>query len=435
MKAIVYLDDGIVAVKGWEEALAESARVKQDIEDAGFIINIEKSVWKPSHTLEWLGFKVDLSVGEFSVPSPKIDALKRKLLETQKMKCVPARQLASLIGKIMSMSLALGPVARLMTCNLYAVLNCRLAWCHKLTSSDEASQKIDFWLREITNYNGLHIWPKPSAVRVAYSDASATGYGGYIVEHGNLVVNSEWSADEAQLSSTWRELRAVRMVLESKLKHERVHWFTDNQNVVRIVQFGCGKSNLQGEALGIFSVCVQGNIRLEPEWIPREKNELADYYSRMVDHDDWMLNPSIFTWLDAIWGPHTIDRFTNAMNTQTQRFNSRFWCPGSGTVDAFTCSWAGEKNWWCPPVYLVPRVVRHAQSTKAYGTLIIIPQWFSFPFWPLLFPNGCTLADFVVGAIELPSSEALIISGQSGANLFKDLPNTPVLALKLDFDF
>ena len=52
------------------------------------------------------------------------------------------------------------------------------------------------------------------------------------------------------------------------------------------MQFG---SNLQVEALGIFLVCVQGNIRLEPEWIPREKNELADYYSRMVDHDDWIL--------------------------------------------------------------------------------------------------------------------------------------------------
>ena len=85
-------------------------------------------------------------------------------------------------------------------------------------------------------------------------------------------------------------------------------------------------------------------------------------------------------------------------------------------------------------MYLVPRVVRHTLSTKENGTLII-PQGLSSPFWPLLFPNGFTTANFVVGAIELPSSEALIISGQSGANLFKDLPNTPVLALKLNFDF
>ena len=110
LKAIVYLDDGIVAVKGKQEALVESARVKQDIENAGFIINVEKSAWEPSLTMEWLGFLIDLSVGEFSVPVSKIEALKSKLQEAREAKCVPARQLASLIGKIVSMSLVLGPI-------------------------------------------------------------------------------------------------------------------------------------------------------------------------------------------------------------------------------------------------------------------------------------------------------------------------------------
>ena len=41
---------------------------------------------------------------------------------------------------------------------------------------------------------------------------SATGYGGYMVEHENLVANGLWSPDEAGLSSTWRELRAVKIL-------------------------------------------------------------------------------------------------------------------------------------------------------------------------------------------------------------------------------
>ena len=137
-----------------------------------------------------------------------------------------------------------------------------MTWCHRLTLSSEAYQEINFWLSESTKFNGRHIWPKPSAVRVAYLDASATGYGGYIVEHGNLVANGQWSPDEAAQSSTWGELRAVKKVLESfqsKLKHERIRWFTDNQNVVRIVQFGSSKPSLQAEVLDIFSICVQCN--------------------------------------------------------------------------------------------------------------------------------------------------------------------------------
>lgn len=59
LKAIVYPDDGIIAVRGRQEALAESVRIKQDIENAGFL-NVRKSTWEPSHTIEWLGFKIDL---------------------------------------------------------------------------------------------------------------------------------------------------------------------------------------------------------------------------------------------------------------------------------------------------------------------------------------------------------------------------------------
>ena len=73
LKTIIYLDDGIVAVHGKERAIRESASVKRHLESAGFVINIEKSQWDPSHSMEWLGFLINLSKGEFSVPNDKID--------------------------------------------------------------------------------------------------------------------------------------------------------------------------------------------------------------------------------------------------------------------------------------------------------------------------------------------------------------------------
>ena len=64
-----------------------------------------------------------------------------------------------------------------------------------------------------------------------------------------------------------------------------MRWFTDNQNVVRIVLNG-SKSTLQKLALEIFQMCVAYHITIEPEWIPREWNEVADYISKTVDYDD-----------------------------------------------------------------------------------------------------------------------------------------------------
>ena len=34
--------------------------------------------------------------------------------------------------------------------------------------------------------------------------------------------------------------------------------------------------------------------QLEMAWIPREKTQQADYLIRLVDHNDWMVNPHIF---------------------------------------------------------------------------------------------------------------------------------------------
>ena len=82
------------------------------------------------------------------------------------------------------MSLALGPVARLMTCSLYAVLISRISWRKQLQLSDEVKQDLNFWPTKIQHFNEQSMWPKPSAVRVVYSDASCTGYSGYAVEHG-----------------------------------------------------------------------------------------------------------------------------------------------------------------------------------------------------------------------------------------------------------
>ena len=85
-----------------------------------------------------------------------------------------------------------------------------------------------------------------------------------------------------------------------------------------------------------------------------------------------------------------------------------------------------------PPVYLVPRVIRHAQNTNAKGTLVV-PKWLSSPFWPLPFPDGASPAVFVKEWLELPRTDNLILPGKLGANLFKGLPNTSVLALRIEF--
>ena len=246
----------------------------------------------------------------------------------------------------------------------------------------EVKAELQFWNSQLELINGKEIWHSTLAIRVVYSDVSATEYGGFTVEHGCHAANGAW-LEEEMAQSTRRELKAVRKVLESllpKLKNERVRWFSDNQNVARILNIGSKKPHLQKEALAVFSLAAQNLIRIEPEWIPYTENQQADYLSRIEDKDDWIIHPVIFVSIDLWWGQYTVDGFVNNLNSKLTRFNSRFWCLGTEAVDAFTCDWRQEVNWACPLPYLAPRTIQHASKTCSKGTLMV-PAW---PFTQLI---------------------------------------------------
>ena len=70
----------------------------------------------------------------------------------------------------------------------------------------------------------------------------------------------------------------------------------------------------------------------------------------------------------------------------------------------------------------------HARACKCHGTLVV-PEWPSAIFWPMLSKSKGVFAEFVVGSMHLSLSK-----GRRGATLFKgDMPNTNVLALRIEF--
>ena len=189
----------------WRVSLRQRkpATIQQDLARVGFVVNVAKCKWTPSQKCTWLGFDIHLHLSRISVPQDKIDALKMQLEQAAQKPRLQVRALASLTGRIIAMSMALGPVARLMTRGLYALLNTRQSWCETLPVTDDAKSEVHFWLIEISKFNGQNIWVGPSALRVAYTDASQTGYAGYTVQHGCHMVQGQWLPGEANKSSTW----------------------------------------------------------------------------------------------------------------------------------------------------------------------------------------------------------------------------------------
>ena len=134
-----------------------------------------------------------------------------------------------------------------------------------------------------------------------------------------------------------------------------------------------------------------------------------------------------------MWGPHSVDCFAHVDNTQLPKFYSRFWCPGSTAIDAFTVNWANDVNWWVPPIYLISRVLRHAEICSAMGSLIV-PAWRSAPFWPLICPDGVHLSPFIHNWVCIPFQPTIFVPGKSANNIGDTMTSDSVmLCLWVDF--
>jgi hypothetical protein len=172
------------------------------------------------------------------------------------------------------------------------------------------------------------------------------------------------------------------------------------------------------------------------QWIPRDYNQLADFWSKFLDVGDWTLSNEWFSILEKHWGPHTIDRMASPNNTRLPRFFSRFYCPEAEGLDCFSIpDWSNENNFVNPDFNLVNRVLLHMRACRSEGT-IIVPDWPSQPWWPILFPAN---EDVTWNPIRDPRKDWIVLPPSAiipahPHTVFKSgRPTFRVLALRISF--
>lgn len=345
-----------------------------------------------------------------------------------------ARTLASISGQIISMKSGIGNIVSFMTRYLFNCLQTRASWNSPVLVDYRVLEELTFWKEHVSKLNGQPLIQKyefDPDVEV-YSDASHTGYGGYILDKRGSAVFGSWSDQESTFCSTWRELVAVSRVLNSKsicLEGHTIKWCTDSKNVKQILEVGSKKRHLQDVALEIKNKCDSIGSNVIVQWIPREQNVTADFLSRCNDSDDWQISFQAYNIVDHFWGPHTVDRFATDYNSKCSRFNSRWWCPGTEVVDAFTSNWSNENNWVVPPPRLICRTCTKIITDKAKATLVV-PCWYSAPFWPLFFSSDSIYYNNITGRYFFRQN--CTIPGRGNNGIFGK-GNIPMVAIRLEF--
>ena len=214
---VVFLDDGLGGGATELTAKIHSLKVHSVLIRFGFIVNLAKSQWDPSHVIVWLGCVIDTIPGTIAATNQRLRKFVNFIdfLSDCESRVVKARDLASLIGMIISFSPFVGNVTRIMTRSLYHVLYGRSSWNSNVQLTDEAIREIMFWKLNARSLNGRAAWPtesKPS--NIVYSDASDYTCSSFVENEGKIF-QQNWSSDERKKSSTWRELKAVQLAISS----------------------------------------------------------------------------------------------------------------------------------------------------------------------------------------------------------------------------
>ena len=259
----------------------------------------------------------------------------------------------------------MGNIVQLRTRRLYHVIETRESWDARLSlvKYPEAVKELFFWKNNFHLYNYRKLSTQYVPCCQGFSDGSSTGLAAHIsIDGAENVIYKNWSAGDAAKSSTWRELFAIFfsiISLKDIVSNRAVQWHTDNYAASLIFKSGSNKEELQNLSEEIFEICKNSNIFMSVKWVPREYIPRADAISRKVDYDDWETTTNFFQYLNELWGPFTIDRFANSKNAKLPRFNSKYLCPATEGVDAFTFSWKFDNNFMVPLVYLVEKTIKH----------------------------------------------------------------------------
>ncbi|XP_044182961.1 uncharacterized protein LOC122963548 [Acropora millepora] len=137
----------------------------------------------------------------FQIPEAKVRKLKSLLSSAIRDKSSSYRELARIAGSLISVALAVGPLSRLFTPQMYLAIESRSAWDHTLHFSSALLEMLRFWYCNIDSFNGCSPRPPPDSTTVICS--SDVGFGYFSASLDSVTASGMFTAEDLGQSSTF----------------------------------------------------------------------------------------------------------------------------------------------------------------------------------------------------------------------------------------
>ncbi len=176
---------------------------------------------------------------------------------------------------------------------------------------------------------------------------------------------------------------------------------------------------------GICQLQIKYNIKLWFRWRRRNSDGLilADSLSKVIDMDEWLINPSLLSQLcKSLKCPFpTLDAFANSQNHLSKRYFTLHWDPHAAGTDFFRLwayPWKKDFAWINPPFNrrLIAMTVDKIISWNITG-ILCVPAWTRSGWWWLV-------RRFARKILRVSKSEKLFLPNLRLHRHGPNLPNT-----------
>ena len=384
----IYLDDILVINSTSKGVERDIAFMLQTLQDSGMVVNLKKSILKPTQNLTHLGFTINLADGVLEVPKAKLKAVRKelgKILTHPQMSC---RKMAAILGNIRSFLMAM-PFLRAFTDHMMEFVNQSKKWgWDRVQDIPPYLQQEVRDLNSLTsNWKGRQFLDKV-VVRKLHSDSSNTGWAGVDIVTGSIV--QEFWREKDGLHINVKELQAAINTVKSLAKtKEVVHLSVDNSVSFAYLNRGGGRlPQFNFMMRDFWRWCMEKELQVRVELIRSEEDQ-ADFWSRApLDKGDYTMDHNLFNLLAQKMAPFIkpqVDMFASPGNHQLEKFVARYPHWEAITSDALNCSLKNFQQVYAnPPWTIILQWLNRLWVNPHITCLMITPYWVGAPWWPLL---------------------------------------------------
>jgi Reverse transcriptase (RNA-dependent DNA polymerase) len=241
-QCVIFYDDGMCVHNDKILLRKLALQIQCDLLRAGLLPGIEKCVWEPVPVLDWNGLRFDFGAGGIAILPDRIDKLFEQLNELlHQWPDVTYRDLARLVGRIMSMAPVFGGLVQIRTKMSQTFVNIRhfneYDWDTKIFSNfgplyTETFAEFLFW-KDYIHSNNFTSFRHKAIHWTGWTDASSHAVAGIALEHEGPTFIGPLTADNLLINP-----QTNKFVLNyyKRLNTEILPW-SGIQNMVRRDRF------------------------------------------------------------------------------------------------------------------------------------------------------------------------------------------------------